>query len=116
MRNELTTNNQQLQSTVKGSTHYLVTNQLIKESLNQADVLLDQFRTSLSSSSLNINLPMGSQALPQNTTTMSSSTTSALESSHEVNVLLERYSDKLLDLLTEKMLSKLSTSSMLDRS
>lgn len=65
---------------------------------------------------------MGSQALPQNTTTMSSSTTStsALESSHEVNVLLERYSDKLLDLLTEKMLTKLSssstTTSMLDRS
>ncbi len=80
--------------TMGGSTN------IVFESMREADLLLDQFRRSLATIPASM-----SQGMTHNST-VSMTLGSALEQSSEVSMFLEKYSDKLVEIVGEKLLSK----------
>ncbi len=80
--------------TMGGSTN------IVFESMREADLLLDQFRRSLAT------IPASMSVGMTHNSTVSMTLGSALEQSSEVSMFLEKYSDKLVEIVGEKLLSK----------
>lgn len=96
-----------LDSAILSSTDTMGSGNIVFESMREADLLLDQFRRSLATVPPSISAVGGTTAIA-NTHNASMTFGSSLEQSVEVSNFLEKYSDKLVEIVGEKLLAKLN--------